>query len=253
MRIGRSRRRGEDVDDAAPHRELAAVLDLVLAAVAGVDEARDEVLEVELRAPADDDRLGVFDPSGRAAAGAPSPGRRRRGVRGAAATAAERRGAGATSCAAGGPSSRSPARPARRAASPRPAGARPPRRRRRPRSCTSCSASPAVAVATSSGRRAAQLGEARRARRSAPRPGPRRRRRRRRAARRAPASPASSPGRRRRAGSRAHLPSAHVRVLNLFIAASGPSSEQALDRVGGHLDGDRDAARGRHATARRST
>ncbi len=57
-----ARRRPEDVHDPAPHGKLAASLDLVLAAVSGVDEAGDEVLRVELGPPADDDRLGVFDP-----------------------------------------------------------------------------------------------------------------------------------------------------------------------------------------------
>ncbi len=57
-----ARRRPEDVHDPAPHGKLAASLDLVLAAVSGVDEAGHEVLRVELCPTADDDGLGIFDP-----------------------------------------------------------------------------------------------------------------------------------------------------------------------------------------------
>ena len=51
---------GEDVDDAASHRQLAPVLHLVLAAVAGVHEAGDELLRVDLLAAVHDDRLGIL-------------------------------------------------------------------------------------------------------------------------------------------------------------------------------------------------
>ena len=44
-------RRGEDVDDAASHGELAAVLHLVLAPVAHGDQCREEVRHVDLVAP----------------------------------------------------------------------------------------------------------------------------------------------------------------------------------------------------------
>ena len=54
-------RRGIDVDDRTAHRELAARLDLVLAAVAHRDEPLDELVAVELRAGRDDDRLDVLD------------------------------------------------------------------------------------------------------------------------------------------------------------------------------------------------
>ena len=53
--------RREDVDDRAAHRDLAAVLDLVLAAVAGGDEPRDELVAVDLVARPHDDRLDVLD------------------------------------------------------------------------------------------------------------------------------------------------------------------------------------------------
>ena len=53
--------RGIDVDDRAAHRELAARLDLVLAAVAHRDEPFDELVAVEPGAGADDDRLDVLD------------------------------------------------------------------------------------------------------------------------------------------------------------------------------------------------
>ena len=57
-------RRGEQVDDPAAHRELAAVLDLVLPPVAGRDEIGDEPDGVDLAAPADDDRRRVADRRG---------------------------------------------------------------------------------------------------------------------------------------------------------------------------------------------
>ena len=41
------RRDGIDVDDRAPHRDLAARLDLVLTPVPEVDEPRDELVAVE--------------------------------------------------------------------------------------------------------------------------------------------------------------------------------------------------------------
>ena len=52
---------GIDVDDRAPHRDLAARLDLVLAPVADRDEPGDELVAVDLRALAHDDRLDVLD------------------------------------------------------------------------------------------------------------------------------------------------------------------------------------------------
>jgi hypothetical protein len=56
------RGRAEDVNDAAPHGELPAGLDLVLAPVPGMHEPGDEILRVDLGALADDNRLDVFDP-----------------------------------------------------------------------------------------------------------------------------------------------------------------------------------------------
>ena len=53
--------RGGQVDDPAAHRQLAAVLDLVLPPVAGRDEIGDEPDGVDLAAPADDDRRRVAD------------------------------------------------------------------------------------------------------------------------------------------------------------------------------------------------
>ena len=50
------RGRREDVEDATAHRELTAVLDLVLAAVARAHEPLDEVLERDLGSLCDDDR-----------------------------------------------------------------------------------------------------------------------------------------------------------------------------------------------------
>ena len=234
MRTPRVRRRGEDVDDAAAHGELAAVLDLVLAAVAARDEARDELVEVDAarrgatttgsasldpRAEALQQRLHRRDDDHR-----PAPARsdRRR-----------RRGAGATAPAGAGPSSRSPARPARRAASPTPAGARRASASTNgARSCASCSASAAVGVATSSDRRAPRAGERGEHERRAPPRGPRRRRRRRRAARRR---------RPRRRAAREAAPGRQPLIERCvhvwFIGArSGPSTRTILDRVGGHLD-----------------
>ena len=52
---------GEDVDDRAPHGDLAAVLDLVLAPVADADEGGDELVAVALLARPDDDGLDVVD------------------------------------------------------------------------------------------------------------------------------------------------------------------------------------------------
>ena len=48
--------RREDVDDRAPAGDLAAVLDLELTAVPGGHEAADELVGVDLAAPADHDR-----------------------------------------------------------------------------------------------------------------------------------------------------------------------------------------------------
>ena len=50
-----------DVDDRAPHRDLAARFDLVLAAVAEVDEPGDELVAVELHSRRHRDRLDVLD------------------------------------------------------------------------------------------------------------------------------------------------------------------------------------------------
>jgi hypothetical protein len=50
-----------DVDDRAPHRHLAPGLDLVLPAVAGLDQAADELVGVDLVARVHDDRLDVLD------------------------------------------------------------------------------------------------------------------------------------------------------------------------------------------------
>ena len=52
---------GEHVDDRAPHGDLAPVLDLVLPAVAEVDQLADQVLLVDLRAGADDHGGDVLD------------------------------------------------------------------------------------------------------------------------------------------------------------------------------------------------
>ena len=52
---------GIHVDDRAPHRDLAARLDLVLAPVPDRDEPRDELVAVDLRALAHDDGLDVLD------------------------------------------------------------------------------------------------------------------------------------------------------------------------------------------------
>ncbi len=52
---------GIDVDDRAPHRDLAARLDLVLAPVTDGDQLRDELVAVDLRALAHDDGLDVLD------------------------------------------------------------------------------------------------------------------------------------------------------------------------------------------------
>ena len=49
------------VDDRAAHRDLAARLDLVLAPVAAGDEARDQLVAVDLVAGAHDDRLDLLD------------------------------------------------------------------------------------------------------------------------------------------------------------------------------------------------
>ena len=61
MRTGMVGGRGIHVDDRAPHRDLAARLDLVLAPVADRDEPLDELVAVELRAGAHDDGLDVLD------------------------------------------------------------------------------------------------------------------------------------------------------------------------------------------------
>ena len=53
--------RGIHVDDRAAHCELAARLDLVLAAIAHRDESLDELVAVEPRAGPDDDRFDVLD------------------------------------------------------------------------------------------------------------------------------------------------------------------------------------------------
>ena len=81
------------------HGDLAPVLDLVLAAVAGGDEALDEVRRVELVAGPDDDRLDVLDVGAEALHEGPDRGDEHRGACG--------RGRGAaTWSAAGGPWSR---------------------------------------------------------------------------------------------------------------------------------------------------
>ncbi len=54
-------RDGEDVDDRAAHRHLAAVLDLVLPPVPHGDEGAEEVVAVALLAGPHDDRLDVVD------------------------------------------------------------------------------------------------------------------------------------------------------------------------------------------------
>ena len=61
MRTGMIGGRRVHVDDRAAHRELAARFDLVLAPVAHRDELLDELVAVELRARAHDDRLDVLD------------------------------------------------------------------------------------------------------------------------------------------------------------------------------------------------
>ena len=114
------RRGGEDVDDAAAHGELAAVLDLVLAPVAPGHQLGQELARrrparprritigaVPSRGPSRWSRARTGATITRGGAGSAGVGRRR-SARGA------RRGAG--------PSSRSRGSPARRAASPRPAG-----------------------------------------------------------------------------------------------------------------------------------
>ena len=93
MRIGRVGGGREHVDDRAAHGDLAAVLDLVLAAVAVAHEALDELGRVDLVADPDDDRLDVGDVRAEALhegpdrgdhdARAPAPGRA--GARGCAA------------------------------------------------------------------------------------------------------------------------------------------------------------------------
>ena len=73
-RAARSSVAPEDVEDAAADRELAAVLDLVDALVAGLDQQLGDVAEVDLLAPVEDearraqrgvgDRLGERDRAG---------------------------------------------------------------------------------------------------------------------------------------------------------------------------------------------
>ena len=112
-----------DVDDRTAHRELAARLDLVLAAVAHRDELLDELVAVELRAGRHDDRFDVLDV--RAEPLHERADRRDDDLR----AGGRHPRAAATSPAGAGPSSRSPATPARTAASPTPGTARPRRRR----------------------------------------------------------------------------------------------------------------------------
>ena len=99
MRTGASAVRREHVDDRAAHRDLAAVLDLVLAAVADAHEPLDELGRVDLVAGADDDRLDVGDVRAEPLHEGPD-----RGDHDPRAPARGR--AGATGCAAGGPWSR---------------------------------------------------------------------------------------------------------------------------------------------------
>ena len=58
---GRVGGRREDVDDRAAHRDLAAMLDLILTAVARVHEAADELVAVAALADLDLDRLDLLD------------------------------------------------------------------------------------------------------------------------------------------------------------------------------------------------
>ena len=102
MRTGRVGGGREHVDDRAPHRDLAAVLDLVLAPVAGGDEPLDELGRVELLARAA--RRAARRPrrAGRAAAPGPAPAPRPpRGARSGVAQAPD-------ASAGGGPWSRRP-------------------------------------------------------------------------------------------------------------------------------------------------
>ncbi len=57
----RVHRRGEHVDDRAAHGDLAAVLDLVLAAVADADKALDQFVAVDLGPARQPNRLDVFN------------------------------------------------------------------------------------------------------------------------------------------------------------------------------------------------
>ena len=59
-RVGRGR--AEDVDDASPHGQFPASLDLVLPPIAGPHESSHKIFRVELGALADNDRGGVLDP-----------------------------------------------------------------------------------------------------------------------------------------------------------------------------------------------
>ena len=68
--------RGIHVDDGAAHGELAARLDLVLAAVAHRHQASDELVTIEPGAAADDDRFDVLD-AARGVARAPGSAPRR--------------------------------------------------------------------------------------------------------------------------------------------------------------------------------
>ncbi len=66
--------RGEHVDDRAPHRQLAPVLDLVLAAVAGAHQPGHQLLGSTWSPVAHHDGLDLLDVRARGAAAAPAPG-----------------------------------------------------------------------------------------------------------------------------------------------------------------------------------
>ena len=68
------RRRGEDVDDRAPHRQLAPVLDLVLPAVAEADQLAPPRSQVDLLPLGHLDGLDVLDVRARGAGAGPGPG-----------------------------------------------------------------------------------------------------------------------------------------------------------------------------------
>ena len=146
----------EDVDDRAAHRHLAAVLDLLLAAVAGADELGDELVAVALLAGHDHHGLDVLDVG-------PEPLHQRPHRCDEHPRRPARRRAAATSCAGGGPSSR-PTGDTRSKGSVSHAGnvstASGPRKVRR--SLASRSASPVVGTATTIGRRRLEAWPARR-------------------------------------------------------------------------------------------